>query len=290
MSIVRISSGWLTAEIATRGAELMGVIDSHGRDLLWNGDPAWWSGRSPLLFPIVGKVPGDRIIIEGVEYEMPQHGFARRSDFTVLEADSSSCVFELKSDQDTLRCYPFSFALRVRYQISARTLVISAVVANLSDAQMPMSFGYHPAFRWPLLGDQRRDDYEIQFEFDEPAEARRSVGGLLSAERAPTPVNSRVLHLKDDLFENGAIIFDALHSRSLIYGTREVPQLKVKFPNMPHLGIWSKPGAPFVCIEPWYGYAAPIGFCGELQEKPGIIRLQPGVSRTFEMSIELVAR
>ena len=82
---------------------------------------------------------------------------------------------------------------------------------------------------------------------------------------------------------------DALHSRSLTYGTRVAPQVKVQFPNMPHLGIWSKPGAPFVCIEPWYGYAAPMGFCGELQEKPGIISLRPGASTRFEMSIEVVA-
>ena len=268
----------------------MGLTDSQGRDLLWNGDPTWWTGRSPLLFPIVGKVPRDRLLVDGMEYDMPQHGIARRSDFAALEADRSSCVFELRSSPDTLRCYPFRFVLRVAYRISGRTLAISASVCNQGATVIPTSFGYHPAFRWPLPGDPRRDSYEIQFETDEPSPVRQLVGGLLSEERIPTPVNQRVLHLSDALFESDAIIFDALRSRSLTYGSREVPQLKIRFPNMPHLGIWSKPGAPFVCVEPWQGYAAPVGFTGDLADKPGVVCVPPGALRTFEMSIELLAQ
>lgn len=268
----------------------MGLTDSQGHDLLWNGDPLWWTGRSPLLFPIVGKVPRDRLLVDGMEYEMPQHGIARRSDFAALEADRSSCVFELRSSPDTLRCYPFMFVLRVAYRISGRALAISASVCNQGATIMPMSFGFHPAFRWPLPGDLHRDTYEIQFETEEPSPVRRLVGGLLSDERIPTPINQRILHLRDALFESDAIIFDVLRSRSLTYGSREAPQLKIRFPGMPHLGIWSKPGAPFVCIEPWQGYAAPAGFTGNLDDKPGVVCVPPGALQTFEMSIELVAQ
>jgi galactose mutarotase-like enzyme len=109
MSAVRIASPVLTAEVGARGAELVALATGQGRPLLWYGDPAWWSGRSPLLFPIVGKVRDDRLLVNGRGYEMPQHGFARRMDFTLLQADPASCVFELRANPETLRCYPFSF-------------------------------------------------------------------------------------------------------------------------------------------------------------------------------------
>jgi galactose mutarotase-like enzyme len=288
-SAVRIASDWLTAEIAARGAELVGLATSQGRELLWHGDPLWWTGRSPLLFPIVGKVPGDRLLIDGKEYDMPQHGFARRMDFALLRADPSSCLFELRSSSETLQCYPFPFALRVAYRISDRALAVTATVCNEGEVPMPMSFGYHPAFRWPLSDEPRREAYELQFEFDEPDPVPRLIDGLLSEQRVPSPVAQRRLQLSDGLFENGAIVFDALRSRWVTYGTRAAPMLRVRFPEMPHLGVWSKPGAPFVCIEPWQGYAAPVGFAGQLHDKPGIVLVLPGASKTYEMAIELVA-
>jgi galactose mutarotase-like enzyme len=154
---------------------------------------------------------------------------------------------------------------------------------------MPMSFGFHPAFRWPLAPHERREDYEIRFEADEPAPIRRAAGGLLTSERLASPVEGRVLQLKDSLFEEGAIVFDALDSRSVTYGPRRAPAVRIDFRNMPHLGIWAKPGAPFVCIEPWQGYAAPTGFAGELIDKPGIVSVSAGASAAYEMSIELMA-
>jgi len=289
MSAVRIASPVLTAEVAARGAELVALATGQGRPLLWHGDPAWWSGRSPLLFPIVGKVPDDHLLVDGRKYEMPQHGFARRMDFTLLQADAASCTFELRANPETLQCYPFSFTLRVAYRVSERMLTVAATVLNEGAAAMPMSFGYHPAFRWPLSDEPRRDSYELCFEFDEPAPVRPVVDGLLSDEGRPSPVDQRRLRLSDRLFENGAVVFDRLRSRAVTYGLRDTPMLHVRFPEMPHLGVWSKPGAPFVCIEPWQGHAAPVGFAGELRDKPGIVSVAPGASRTYEMSIELIA-
>lgn len=289
MSDVRIASPDLTAEIAARGAELVRLTVGDGRELLWNGDPLWWSGRSPLLFPIVGMVPDDRILIDGRHYEMPKHGIARTEDFALLEADPSSCVFELRSSPETLRRYPFAFALRVAYRISERTLTMTATVRNEGATDLPMSFGFHPALRWPLPDAPRRDAYEIRFERDEPAPVRRLADGLLAQTAEPSPVEGRSLHLRDSLFENDAIIFDALRSRSLTYGPQGAPALRVRFPDMPQLGIWTKPDAPYICIEPWRGYAAPLGFAGEFRDKPGNVCVPPGSEKAHEMSIELMA-
>jgi galactose mutarotase-like enzyme len=145
-----IASNELTAEITSRGAELVRLSDCRGRELLWDGDAHWWAGRSPLLFPIVGKVPGDRFRIGSKQYEMRQHGFARTADFMLVNADRSSCTFELRSSAETLRHYPFAFTLRATYQIVGPILTVRATIANESSVLMPMSFGFHPAFRWPL--------------------------------------------------------------------------------------------------------------------------------------------
>ena len=283
-STVSISTPALSAEISATGAELMRLRDSTGADLLWDGDPAFWTGRSPLLFPMVGRAKGDRITVAGQTYEIGQHGFARSSVFTLVRSDAASCTWRLEARDATRRHYPFAFRLDVTYRIEAATLHMEAEVTNTGDAIMPASFGFHPALRWPLPYGKPRAAHEIVFEHDEPAPIRRPVDGLLSAAQFPTPVRERHLKLDDDLFVEGALVFDTLASRSVVYGDA----VRVAFPHMPHLGIWTKPGASYVCIEPWHGYASPEGFDGELIDKPGMIAITPGATSTFAMSIEVL--
>ena len=153
---------------------------------------------------------------------------------------------------------------------------------------MPAAFGFHPALRWPLPYGKSRAAHEIVFERDEPAPIRRPVDGLLSLAQFPTPVRNRRLALRDNLFEEGAIVFDRLVSRSVRYGAPDSPSIEVSFPHMPHLGIWTKPGAGFVCIEPWQGHASPEDFDGELADKPGMVAIVPGATASFAMSISVV--
>jgi len=291
MTVTRIGSSRLTAEVSAHGAELVALETAAGLPLLWNGDPAWWSGRAPLLFPIVGRVPDDTILVEGRRYPLKQHGFARLSQFELVEASPAACTFELRSGPQTRAQYPFAFALRVSYQIEDATLSIVAQVQNEEPARtMPFSFGFHPAFRWPLIPGTAREDYDLLFPSAEPSAIARPRDGLLAPEREPSPVaDTGKLALRDAIFENGALIFDRLPSRSLRYRHANRDLLRVEFPAMPHLGVWTKPGAPFVCIEPWHGYAAPLGFAGELMEKPGIIALSPATQRAFEMRVSVVA-
>lgn len=280
---VSISTAALSAEISATGAELIRVQDRTGAELLWDGDPAFWNGRSPLLFPIVGEVKGNRLTVAGKGYEIGRHGFARTSTFALIRSDAASCTWRLESSEATRRQYPFEFRLDVTYRIEAATLHMQAEVTSTGSVVMPASFGFHPALRWPLPYGKPREAHEIVFERDEPAPIRRPIDGLLSAGQFPTPVRDRHLPLCDDLFEDGALVFDTLASRSVVYGDA----IRVDFPRMPHLGIWTRPGAGYVCIEPWQGHASPEGFDGELADKPGIVAIAPGTTESFAMSISV---
>lgn len=282
--IVSISDPTLRAEISATGAELVRLQDSAGSDLLWDGDPAFWSGRSPLLFPIVGEVKGNRLNVAGKAYEIGRHGFARTSTFTLVSSEPSRCTWRLEASEATRKQYPFAFRLDVSYAIRAGTLEMSAEVINPGGVAMPASFGFHPALRWPLPYGKPRAAHEIVFEKDEPAPIRRPVDGLLSTATYKTPVRGRRLALHDDLFRDGALVFDNLQSRSVTYGER----LQVDFDGMPHLGLWMLPGAGYLCIEPWQGHASPQGFDGDLADKPGIVSIAPGASQRFAMSISVV--
>lgn len=281
---VSISGSGLSARIDALGAELVRLQDATGHDLLWDGDPAFWTGRSPLLFPIVGEVAGNRLRVGPASHEIGRHGFARTSRFALASSSPTSCVWRLEASEATRRQYPFDFRLDVGYTIDGATLAMTAEVQNPGTAPLPVSFGFHPALRWPLPYGLARGDHEIVFACDEPAPVRRPVDGLLSRRQFPTPVRGRRLPLHDDLFDDGALVFDELASRSVVYGGR----LRVDFQEMPHLGIWTRPGAGYVCIEPWQGHASPEGFDGDIWDKPGIVNIPGGASRAFAMSISLL--
>ncbi|MFC1460435.1 aldose 1-epimerase family protein [Microvirga arabica] len=284
MSVV-ISSSQLRAQVSAEGAELIRLQDEQGRDWMWDGDPAFWTGRSPLLFPIVGCVRDDRIRVNGSEYELPRHGFARTSRFEIKETNPSQCRFQLRSSEATLSRYPFPFQLDVIYVVENATLSIAASVTNTGSSGMPVSFGFHPAFRWPLPYGAPRDAHEIWFEQEEAAPIRRPLEGLIKREPEPSPVQGRTLALRDDLFKADALVFDQLRSRSVEYGAHGGASLRVDFPDMPHLGIWTKPGAGFICIEPWQGHADPQDFAGDFSDKPGTVSLQPGETRHFAITV-----
>lgn len=281
--IVSISSPELSAQISATGAELVRLQDRSGLDLLWDGDPASWTSHAPLLFPIVGEAMGNRITVAGRAYEIGRHGFARTARFALVSSDAARCTWRLEASEATRRQYPFDFRLDITYRIEAAALHMTADVTNTGDGTMPAAFGFHPALRWPLPYGKPRAAHEIVFQQEEPAQIRRPIDGLLSSARYPTPVRDRRLVLHDSLFEDGAIVFDELASRSLIYGEA----LRVSFPRMPHLGIWTKPGAGYVCIEPWQGHASPEDFDGELADKPGMVAIMPGAAESFGMSIAL---
>lgn len=286
---VSLSSGELSAQIDPLGAQLSVLRDRTERDLLWNGDPSIWAGRAPLLFPIVGALAGGAYRLESKTYRLPRHGFARVNAFQVVDSSATTAVFRLKADEASLQVYPFSFELDVRFALDGATLSITTLVRNLGDRNMPASFGYHPAFRWPLPFGRPRLDHFIEFAIDEPSPVRRlDTAGLLAPERYPTPVIRRRLALTDALFQDDALIFDDLRSRSVTYGANDGPRIRVNFPDAPYLGLWTKAQANFICIEPWHGVADPQGYAGNFSAKPGVFMVAARGSMAVKMAITLL--
>jgi galactose mutarotase-like enzyme len=276
----------LRAEIAPLGAELIRLRDAAGADWLHDGDPAWWTGRAPILFPMVGRATGDRIRVDGQSFPLPQHGFARRSMFSVVTAAPARAVLRLEASDATRAQFPFGFRLDLAYALEAATLNVVAAVANADDRPMPFAFGYHPAFRWPLPGAKAA--HQLRFEKAEPAPIRRLADGFLDPREFPNPAVSGAMPLDPGLFDEGALIFDRLYSRRVAFGPPGGPELALSFPGMPHFGLWTRPGgAPFLCLEPWQGFAAPLGFDGEFAQRPGVVALAPGEERRFVMDISV---
>jgi galactose mutarotase-like enzyme len=285
------TSGDLTAEVNPLGAQLSTLRDRTGSDLLWDGDSSVWTGRAPLLFPIVGTLAGGCYRLGSTIYHLPRHGFARGKLFDIVDVTSTGAAFRLKADEASLLVYPFRFELEVQFALDGPTLSVTTHVRNAGDEDMPASFGYHPGFRWPLPFGRARSSHFIEFASDEPAPIRRlDADGLLSPERHPTPISQRRLALEDSLFQNDVIIFDEIRSRSVTYGADEGPRLRVSFPDSPYLGLWTKPGANFICIEPWHGVADPAGFSGDFSAKPGVFMVAPGAVLSIKMAITLELR
>lgn len=285
---IGIGSPELTARVSPLGAELQSLTTRDGRQLQWDGDPAVWRGRAPILFPVIGLLEGGQYRLEGKAYDMPKHGFARHSTFEIAEAKVDKVTLRLAATQETRDIYPFDFELDIVFAIVARTLTLSAVISNRGAGMMPTSFGFHPALRWPLPFGAPRSDHRIQFAEEEKAPVRRiDPNGFLKPDPVATPVIGETLFLSDNLFVDDALIFDRLKSRSVRYGASVGPQLHIRFDDFPTLGIWTKPGAGFICIEPWHGFSDPVGFTGDICDKPGIFEIAPGTSRTMSMSITL---
>lgn len=283
---ITITSGALTARINPLGAELSSLTDEHGRELMTDADPAFWSGRAPLLFPIVGRLAEDELRIDGRAYPMKQHGFARRMPFEVVGADAAHVTFRLRDTEETRAAYPFAFELSVLYAIEETTLSIAVRIANPADVPLPASFGFHPGFAWPLPYGHAREAHRIVFAADEPAPLKRLVDGLIAAERA-SPLEGRALPLTDALFADDALVWTGVRSPSVTYGADTGPSLEIAFPDTPDLGIWTKPGARFVCIEPWHGHADPANFAGDFREKPGVFEVAPMGEARIAMRITL---
>ncbi|WP_174274050.1 aldose 1-epimerase family protein [Sphingomonas bacterium] len=284
--VVAIRGDRLSAEINPLGAELWALRDGDGRDLLWGGDPAFWTGRAPILFPVIGCVNGGVIRVAGETYPMAKHGFARRRTFTVVEREAASATFRLEADDETRASYPFEFRLDVRFAIEGGALAVTATAHNLGDTPMPASFGFHPALRWPLPWGGARAEHRIRFDRPEPEPIRRiDSDGLVRPAPEPSPIEDDTLRLRDDLFSDDAVILDRPASRGLVYGAPGAPALRVEFPDMPELGLWTKPGAGYLCIEPWAGIADPAGFDGDIFDKPGIVAIPARAAHRFTLRI-----
>jgi galactose mutarotase-like enzyme len=269
---VEIASGGASARIALRGAELKSWrVD--GRELIWPGDDKYWAESAPILFPVVGWTR-DGVVVEGQRYPLSLHGFARGEDFAPVEQSENHVLLRLRANERTRALYPFEFELFCEYKIENNALEIVLHVVNGSRKIMPFACGLHPGFVWPLPG--ATGGHVLRFDAAERSEVPViAPGGLFSQRRRAIPLEDRALILTPDLFEEALCFLDA-RSAGLEFSAEGGPTLRMELENFPHIALWSRPGAPFLCLEAWTGHGDPEGFSGDIFAKPSMRALAPG--------------
>ena len=276
--MVILDDGVLRLEVAPLGAE-MRSLRRHGTpfEYLWQGDPAVWPHRAPHLFPIVGRLKSDAFVYGRRTFRLGQHGFARDRMFAVGEATGTAATFVLRDDAATLASYPFHFRLAVTYRLDRGAVEIAYEVENLGDDEMPFSIGAHPGFSCPVADREQAREYVLEFERAETAARFIVEDGLVSRQSEFALRGESVLPVGAGLFDRGALVFKDLVSRRVrLVGRTPGPGVELGFKGFPYFGVWSKPGAPFVCLEPWCGIADAPDATGHLEDKEGIVRLSPG--------------
>ena len=288
--MMRLENDALRAEVSLLGAELTEFYDKrHQCDLLWEGDPAFWKRRSPILFPNVGKTWQNRMIIGDKAYPTAQHGFARDRAFTCIEERADRLVFLLKSDAETMARYPYPFELEIEYRLEGSVLGVLWRVRNPSAEDMFFTIGGHPAFRFSRFGELKQDHQlyfpgkqSLKYVLIDPAT------GSCDAKHIHTlPLEKSRLPLSEDLFAHDALILDGAQVEEVwLCGADGTPCVGMRCPGFPNFGIWSVKDAPFVCLEPWMGRCDDNGFDRELSEKPGVNRLPGGA--VFEKRYDIL--
>ncbi len=277
MSSLEIFHGDARGKIALAGAELKSWTVA-GQELIWPGDEKFWADSAPILFPIVGWTR-DGILVEGRRWPLGLHGFAREQIFEMTEQAANRVVLRLTANPVTRALYPFEFSLYVEYAIYNNSLSISLYVFNEDMKILPFAWGLHPGFVWPLPGAEGA--HVVRFDEQERAEVPViAPGGLFSDQTRAIPLEGRELALTPDLFEEAVCLLDA-QSTGLEFFARDAesdakPCLRMELDHFPHIALWSRPGAGFLCLEAWTGHGDPENFDGDIFAKPSMRLLNPG--------------
>ncbi|SFE94719.1 aldose 1-epimerase family protein [Flavobacterium xueshanense] len=279
-----IKNSILTAEIKHFGAELISLKTNLNKEYIWEGNPEFWGKHSPVLFPIVGTLKNNLFHFNGMEYNLSRHGFARDMEFELIDVTENSAVFSIQSSGETVKMYPFEFELQIIYTLHENNLSITYKVINNGKTAMPFSIGAHPAFALP----NQFENYAVAFEKEESLEYYLLENDLISNKTKKLEVHNKQVPLAYELFEDDALIFKTIKSKSLTILENENPILRVHFEDFPNLGIWTKMKAPFICIEPWFGYSDTTENSGNLFEKEGIQILESNATFHSKFSIEIL--
>lgn len=275
---IELVCGSSRALVSTRGAEAL-AWRCGAREMLWRADPHIWDRVSPILFPAVGWRREGLLRVDGRVYPMGVHGFAAQSGFTVAELSAAQVRMTLGDSAATRASYPFAFELSVAYALEEQSLMVALEVRNPGAGDLPYACGVHPGFRWPLAAGGR-EDHRIEFSEREATQVPViAPGGLFSSESRALAFDGRRLALSEETFAREALCFLNARSRAVRFAGPD-GALTCHFDGFPHLALWSRPGAPFLCIEGWTGYGDPVGFEGEFRELPSVICLAPGESRS----------
>jgi galactose mutarotase-like enzyme len=288
--MITIQNDKLRATFNNLGAELVSLINIEtGKEIMWSGNPDFWSGISPVLFPIIGALKNEQYIFDDQTYELPRHGFARRRIFAVKESSENEVVFELTSDEESLKIYPFQFSLEIKYTLAANKLTVDYLVKNLSQKQMYFSLGAHPGFAIDTENGLNYNDYEIAFSNDDELQIHPLADNLISNQTKTIDLENKVLPLSYELFSKDALVMTNMRSKELIMrNNKNHHKVIFTFSNFPYFGIWAAKNADFVCLEPWQGIADLENHNQQLTEKFGILRLEKGEDWTANWAVEII--
>jgi galactose mutarotase-like enzyme len=280
-----LENQFLKVAIQSKGAQLSSLFNKEtGVEQMWQADPNIWAYHAPNLFPIVGGLLNNELHVDGKTYSMSRHGFARQSDFILLDSDDAHASFSLPHCEKTLTVFPFKFDFQILYTLIDNALRVTYKLINRDKKAVYFSVGGHPAFNVPFHAGEKYEDYYLEFEVQENLETHLlNADGLFSGESHQVPTPNKQLALTHELFAQDALVFKNLQSRMVtIKSTKHDQSLSVEFPHFNYLGVWSKPGANFVCIEPWLGCADSAGEPKDITVKENIQKVVPG--HVFEAS------
>lgn len=288
-----LENHYLRVEINSLGAELKSIINKKdGTERFWKGDPEYWDGSSPVLFPIVGKLKEHKYKLNGETYDMPMHGFASSKKFSVIKTSEDEITFELTYDEETLKIYPFKFKLQIAYRLQGAKIEITYKVINIDNKEIYFAIGGHPGFKCPVFLGESISDYYIEFEEENETAERKLLGerNFFTHNCESLFKDNNKLTLSVELFKNNAIIMKNIKSTYLkLKSTKNDTELKFNFDEFPILAIWSPvKESPFVCFEPWESHSDYEDFQGDFKEKEGINSLNPKTDYTKRFSIEII--
>lgn len=259
-----------------------------GVEYIWQADPDVWGSHAPVLFPIIGALKNGRYKFKGKTYQLPKHGIVRYNETIQLQSQTeSSLLFSLCWSRDTLAHFPFKFEFLTRFTLSGSKIRIEHIVRNGEEEPMYFSLGGHPAFNCPVFEGESYSDYYLEFEQNETVPAYLlNSSGLVSNNRLPLLKNSSILPLHEHLFDDDALIFKDLKSRRVTLASKKSGDIiTLDYDQFPYLGIWARPAAPFICIEPWQGIADAEDTTQEFTQKEGILTLDGGETHRAGYSI-----
>ncbi|MFT4737019.1 MAG: galactose mutarotase-like enzyme [Cyclobacteriaceae bacterium] len=287
--MITISNQVLTATINIKGAELSSLKqNSDQQEYIWQADPIHWGRHAPILFPFVGKLRNDEFKWQDRTYVMSQHGFARDMDFEIVDHQSASASFRLKSSAQTLMMYPFKFELLVHYELKYNKISVGYEVVNKNPDEMRFSIGGHPAFNCPMTSGEKRSDYRLVFNQKEQFTTQLIEDGLRTGSIEDLGAGTAI-EITDSLFDQDALILSDLSSEKVTLQKGDQPVLSFDFKGFPYLGIWSKSSAsPFICLEPWYGIADRTDTDQNLSSKEGMQQLAIKGKFNCSFSVEIL--
>lgn len=282
--MITIKNEFLTAKINEMGAELKG-LEFNGTKYIWEGNPDVWAGSAPLMFPVCGGLKDDKYTLNGKEYTLGKHGYARKKLFEVESVTDNSAVFLHKSNDETKKAFPFDYELRVIYTLDNKTLKVDYSVKNLSDDTMYFNIGSHEGYYTP----EGIEDYDVIFPQNETLDSYVLYGNILSNQKLPIIKDQNILPLYDKYFTIDAVVFKDLKSKSAMLRNRKTGKaLRIDFPDDSYFVLWHVPNAPYICLEPWNGIHDIVGSSYDITEKEGITSLNANTEFKHTHSITIL--